>query len=355
MNMNKALQRHTIAKMLEAQGIASDTVDLEAVVDESLHLHENIENVERELGRSITGEDDKEEIEQEVNEYNSRLDETEIERKYMQQQWGKILPVPSVAVVVGRRRHGKSALCYWLLEFLSQEYEIPAYVLGLPKEKWHLLPTFITPIENLNDILENSICFIDEAALKFHARQFKKPENILMDQLISLSGQRRQIILFSTHHQRKLDINICADVDAVIFKFPSPLQSKLERRELRIFSLEAYEKFEKISGNKKEYAYVFTDDFVGFLKNPLPSFWSEELSEAYKGLAIGYENEAATIEAIEEREYRSKMAYQKIVHGNEWKEKLSTYQCCFCDRNATGIVGGNSVCEEHKRKNYILA
>jgi len=36
---------------------------------------------------------------------------------------------------------------------------------------------------------------------------------------------------------------------------------------------------------------VISDEFQGFLRNPLPSYWSEDLSEAYAGININEEKE----------------------------------------------------------------
>lgn len=66
MNMNKSLQVHTIAKMLEVQGIAADTVDLEALVDPRLTLPENITLVSEVVGTKLNGEFKNRQIEDEV-------------------------------------------------------------------------------------------------------------------------------------------------------------------------------------------------------------------------------------------------------------------------------------------------
>ena len=56
--MNKKLQISTISRLLARKGIATDTVDLEALVDENLSLPENIANVEKELGFSLRASDE---------------------------------------------------------------------------------------------------------------------------------------------------------------------------------------------------------------------------------------------------------------------------------------------------------
>jgi len=60
MGMNKSLQKHSIARMLERVGVSADTIDLEAEIDGSLHLQENIKHVSSLTGTNLTN-DQKEE------------------------------------------------------------------------------------------------------------------------------------------------------------------------------------------------------------------------------------------------------------------------------------------------------
>jgi len=60
MNMNKSLQKHSISRMLERAGVSADTIDLEAEIDGSLHLQENINHISTTTGISLTN-DQKEE------------------------------------------------------------------------------------------------------------------------------------------------------------------------------------------------------------------------------------------------------------------------------------------------------
>ncbi len=51
--MNKSLQVETIKKILQKHGISLDLVDIEALVDSSLHLDENIKEIAKKLGLRI--------------------------------------------------------------------------------------------------------------------------------------------------------------------------------------------------------------------------------------------------------------------------------------------------------------
>jgi len=96
--MNKKLQISTISRLLARKGIATDTVDLEALVDENLSLPENIANVEKELGFSLRASDediaevmrDMEEVYQTPENINEEIkeiyDEAKRERELLRSQ-----------------------------------------------------------------------------------------------------------------------------------------------------------------------------------------------------------------------------------------------------------------------------
>ncbi len=54
--MHKSLQKHVISQLLEKHGINADTVDIEAEIDSSLSLRENLEPLSEKLGIPLTNE-----------------------------------------------------------------------------------------------------------------------------------------------------------------------------------------------------------------------------------------------------------------------------------------------------------
>ena len=60
-------------------------------------------------------------------------------------------------------------------------------------------------------------------------------------------------------------------------------QSKFDRPELRDLSIQAENAFQSISGNKKPWSFVFSQDqgCLGLIESPLPSFWSDKPSRAF--------------------------------------------------------------------------
>jgi hypothetical protein len=205
--------------------------------------------------------------------------------------WADILDFPCIVMLAGRRRMGKSALGYYLLTLAQRLYDVDAYVKGLPREKWHLLPDYIHPLDPEEpDLPDSAAIFLDEAAMFYYARDFGTSLNKALSILLSISGQKDQLLIFATHYTRKIDIDIITDVDILAFKQPGMMYKRFERREMREFVKEVYEKFKKLPDGEdvRKYSYVLADtcDFEGFVTNPLPDFWSEELSKAFAGIKV---------------------------------------------------------------------
>lgn len=286
MHSHKNFQVKQFGRLLENAGIDPDTVDLKAEIDSQIGFHENLDHIEGLLGRSLTKIDHENGLAM-AEDYHSQklLEDNPDIREYMENEWGRILRPPCAILVLGRRGKGKSALCYWLLELISKKYGLEAFVLGLPKEKRDLLPDTITPLDIIEDLPEGACILIDEASLRFYAKSYNTTEAKLMDQIVSVSRQKGQVLIFATHTARKFQATLLLDMDALIFKEPSLLHSKMERQETKDLTRVAREHFAKINEEDRvKYAYVVSENYEGMLKNPLVSWWSEDLSEAWAGL-----------------------------------------------------------------------
>lgn len=81
-----------------------------------------------------------------------------------------------------------------------------------------------------------------------------------------------------------IDLNVVRLTDTIIFKEPSLLQARFERKSIKDLFEKADKEFKKIKeGNKKSYFYVLDDEFEGLLSSNLPDFWSEKLSKSFSG------------------------------------------------------------------------
>lgn len=216
--------------------------------------------------------------------------------------WNDILDDPWVALILGRRGSGKSALGHRLLEVYHKEHDRDAYILGFPGDKRDLLPEWI---EWLPEALpydrwpENSITLVNEAHHVAHARRSMGAENLEVDKLVTISRQRDADIVFDTQYARRLDVTALMGSNAIIFRYPSLMAEDYERSELKKFVREARDALDQFVETTETDDYVLRDDgdelqrrayviaekFRGLFPNPvqLPAHWSEDISKAYSG------------------------------------------------------------------------
>ena len=229
--------------------------------------------------------------------------------------WDAILTPGSVILIIGARGSGKSSSGHYILQRLSER--MACYVVGLPEGARHLLPRGIGAVPTLEEAPCNSVLLVDEAALTFSARRSASERNQRLLEVISLARQRNQIIIFISQETSYTDITILRGLNSLIIKEPSPLQSSLERPEIRKFVEKAEVAFNQISKDKRDWAYLAfsSSGKHGILKTPKPSFFSDKLSTCY---GSSYEETAEKKPSMLSREERKERAYE--MHS---KEKLS--------------------------------
>jgi len=208
-----------------------------------------------------------------------------------------IIKHPSVILIIGGRGKGKSALGHQTAERFHDIRNVSVYMLILPRlrEKLKtLLPEWVNLIEDIQDAPENCLILCDEAALKFHAHKWQKKETEIMENIISISRQRKQTIIFITHITRKFSITLL-DIDLLICKQPGLFHTLIERGGFKKLVEKAEEEFRKLPKEEvKKCNYVFSEDFTGFIRTGLCSYWSEELSEAFAGIDINGDEKTDT-------------------------------------------------------------
>jgi len=236
------------------------------------------------------------------------------------------MPEFGFGLIVGNIRSGKSALGYGLLEDLGLRYGREMLVYGLPYEKSGLLPEHIRPVYDVSQITEKSVILFDEAYKEFYSREWQTDSNKLIDTMSGLAGQKEILGVFITHQTRKLEVGVVAPLQFILYKRPSMLQSRFERPGVRSLTSEAYEAFKKYSKEEaRKHTYVFFPDYVGMVEdsNVLPSWWSEDLSRAYKGVALTG---------------KEPLIQNRIL-------------CLHCDNSAVGVCSfcKCSFCQEHRQ------
>ena len=196
-------------------------------------------------------------------------------------RWRDVVIHPSVVLILGKRGSGKSALGYRLLELFR--YQLTPYVLGVPEEARKLLPDWIGIAQSLEEIPQKSIVVLDESYLRFHSRESLKSASREMSQILNLSRQRGQTIIFVSPEARQIDKNIASSANVVVFKSLGILQLEFDRPELSKIATQAKAALDTVKGDKRGWNYIYSPDadFMGLLENSLPSFWSNKLSHVF--------------------------------------------------------------------------
>lgn len=196
-------------------------------------------------------------------------------------KWVAIIKHPLVVVLLGKKGSGKSGLGYRLCEHLR--WTAPIYAVGIPSNALKYLQDWISVVPSIEDLPNGCIALVDESSIPFHARSSMTARAKAMSQMINLSRQRGQTLIFVTQESGQIDRNILSSADVIIFKEPGILQPRFDRSELRAIAAEASRAFQSIIGNRKKWSYVFTQEkgFIGLIENSLPTFWSNDLSNAF--------------------------------------------------------------------------
>jgi hypothetical protein len=237
--------------------------------------------------------------------------------------WRNKLVHPSILLILGKRGSGKSALAYRLLELFR--YGPKPYVVGVPASARSLLPDWVGMVSSLEDLPNKAIAIIDEAYLHYHARGSLAQESKAMSQVINLSRQKEQTIIFVTQEARQVDRNIASSANIIVFKDLGILQLEFDRPELNQLASKAKEAFNSVNGDKHRWSYVYAPDtdFQGLLENDLPSFWKPGLSRIF----------ATGTGTLVTRTPRKLSTQDKVRIAKEMREKGASYS------EIAGILG----------------
>jgi hypothetical protein len=203
----------------------------------------------------------------------------------------KAFPHPGLIMVMGDRRQGKSGLAHEAAHVLHEKkgiagvVHLPTVPLAKRREISKLLPPYLKVVTKREDWPQDSVVIYDEAAQSAHARRSQSKGAVEMDDLIAMSGQRQQTIIFIAHHSRKLDLNIITEVNRLIWKKPTFAHQLFERDEVSDFTMRAFDFFRSLTpATQKKAALVLDLNNLAFgqVRNGLPPWWSDELSRLFQ-------------------------------------------------------------------------
>lgn len=201
----------------------------------------------------------------------------------------KVIPFPGVVLIMGDRGAGKTATACAIMEaFHNGRYQLGGTVKlpeALPKGKKRIFPSWIKPVYKIKDLPHRSACLIDEASQIAHARRSQSTANLDMDNLVSISRQRQQLILLVCHHSRKIDLNDVHSSSLIVWKQPTYADTLWERDELQRYSLRAIDFFEGLKTKQARLRASFMMDLRHMkfysMNNGLPSWWNDDLSAVF--------------------------------------------------------------------------
>lgn len=180
-----------------------------------------------------------------------------------------------IGIIIGARGSGKSALGLRLLENARAKGRSVA-AMGFNEET---LPQWITCVNDLNSVKNCSFLLVDEGGILFSSREAFSNANKLLSELLLISRHKDLSVLFVSQNSSNLDVNTLRQADYLLLRKPSLLQKDFERDIIRKIYDEYGNEFKK-TGEHLTLAY--SDSYQGFVKNELPSFWSEVASKSFK-------------------------------------------------------------------------
>lgn len=201
----------------------------------------------------------------------------------------KAVPFPGVVIIMGARGKGKTALAHDIMGQMHSKKHLGGSLLlpsPLPRAKQKLLPSWVRVATSVSMLPKSSVCIIDESAQVAHARRSQSSQAVNLDNLISISRHRKQLIIFISHHSRKLDINLIHDSDVLLWKEPTGAHVLFERDEMQLFTRKALDFFNGIKGHKARLKATYVTDLhhlrFAWLNNGLPKWWTEALSNGFE-------------------------------------------------------------------------
>ena len=172
---------------------------------------------------------------------------------------------------------GKSAFGIKFLENLRAKKNKKIYAMGF---KANTMPDWINVVEGVEGLGNDAFVLIDEGGILFSSRDAMSSSNKLLSELILIARHKNLSILFITQNSSNLDVNILRQADFLVLKPSSLLQKDFERKIVQKLYEKAEEDFEKFKDDKG-LTHIYSSNFVGFISNPLPSFWGTSISKSF--------------------------------------------------------------------------
>ncbi len=185
----------------------------------------------------------------------------------------------TIGVTLGCRGSGKSAIGLKHLENLKTQTDKQLFAMGFKKGS---LPNWIKEIEDIEEVKNDSILLVDESGINFSSRNSMSKMNKIFSKMLMIARHKDLSILLLSQCSANIDVNAIRQTDYLVLKPTALLQIELERPMIKKIYEKVDEGFEKYK-DTPGITCIYSDKFIGFVSNKLPSFWSERVSKAYQG------------------------------------------------------------------------
>ena len=189
-----------------------------------------------------------------------------------------------IMLIVGKRGSGKTALGMQFLAWYNHSTRRRCYGIGYDATK---LPRWIHKAKGIEEISNDSVVLIDEAALLFFSREAMTSTNKMLTKLMSVARHKNLTMLLITQSSAFIELNVLRLADVLLLKEPSLLQARFERKALQDVFEKVMSTFRGLEGDVRPIFYVMSDWFEGILSFELPPFWNEGISRAFKAWKTG--------------------------------------------------------------------
>jgi len=184
----------------------------------------------------------------------------------------------TIGIILGARGTGKSAFGMRLLENFKAKTEKKVYAMGFQPET---LPKWIEVINDINQIRNGAVLLVDEGGITFSSRRAMSNANKLLSDILLIARHKDLSVIFITQNSSNLEINAIRQADYLVLKPSSLLQKDFERKKIKQVYSDVAKDFTELK-DVLGLTYIYADSYCGFVKNDLPSFWSEGISKSYR-------------------------------------------------------------------------
>ena len=201
----------------------------------------------------------------------------------------KAIPKVGVVVIMGDIRKGKSGLGYEIMDMVHQRRGMGGAVFlpmiaedkTMQRRVKKLLPSWAEVVTERDKLPKHACILVDEAAEVAHVRRTQSEDSVDLDNFVGIAGQREQVIIFISHHARKLDPNLIHASTLLLWKQPTHAHVMFERDEMQRFTRRAVEVFSELTPKQAlKTTYMMDLHKLRFctFTNGLPDWWTQELS-----------------------------------------------------------------------------